>query len=145
VTPEDSDPIADETALFRRINPAAPHLVRDDNHDCWRISTGVFRDPDLSVDVADTLERLGREPATVLDGYPGQFLVSFAASVPRVHGLEVARESTETNPAHGVVRGKKRKPAMKALALACAWVVRPDDACEPPYSDLPTQAPGETA
>lgn len=142
MTPEDAIPVADGTALYRRINPDA-HLVPDENEHCMRISTGAFRDPDMSVALGDTLQSLGRDPASVLANYPGQSLVSFRAVVAREHDLPIEREPTEDEEAHGVVRGKKRQAVMKALASACEWVVRPPNACEPPYPTREPQAPGE--
>lgn len=135
--PEDNNnPVPDETALYRRINPEAPQLVWDENRGCQRISTGAFGDPDLSVAIGDTLEALGRDPATVLDGYTGQYLVSFAAVTATNNGLAVLRDPTSAEPAHGVVSGKKRMPVRRALAASCVWVVRPDNGCEPPYADV---------
>jgi hypothetical protein len=141
VLPGDETPIPDETALYRRINPdpAAPHLVWDDNLNCRRISTGAFRDPDLSVVLGDRLEALQRQPETVLDGYADYYLVVFRAraATDADPGLTVLRDPTPSEPAHGAVRGKKRKPVMRAIARACEWVVKPDDGCEPPYPELP--------
>jgi hypothetical protein len=130
-----SRPVPPDTALYRRINPD-PHLVWDENFDCWRISTGAFRDPEMSVVIGDTLEELARDPASVLSEHPDNYLVSFTAKVAEDCSLTVVRDSTPLEPAHGVVRGKKRKPVMRALAAACAWVVRPDTACEPPYQAI---------
>jgi hypothetical protein len=135
VLPDVDDPIADEILLYRRINPAAPHVVWDENFGCHRISTGAFRDPDMSVGIGDTLEALLRDPTTLLQGYQGQYLVSFAAGVAKDNGLEVIRSPSGAEPAHGSVRGKKSKPVLRALAAACAWTVTPDGACEPPYPE----------
>lgn len=137
--PEDhNEPIPSETPLYRRINPAV-HLVWDDNFKCRRISTGAFRAFDLSVALGDTLEFLGRDPASLLEDYSEQCLVSFGALIATEAGLDVVRDPTPDEPAHGEVRGKKRKPVMKALASACVWIVPPENGCEPPY---PEGAPG---
>jgi hypothetical protein len=130
---DDNSPVPDDTALYRRINPDAPHLVWDKNLNCWRISTGAFRDPDLSVGIGDRLEALHRRPETLLDGYSGQYLVFFPARAATDESLPVVRDPTPGEPAHGVVRGKKPKTVMKALARASVWVVKPEDGCDSPY------------
>jgi hypothetical protein len=130
---DDNAPVPADTALYRRINPDAPHLVWDRNLNCWRISTGAFRDPNLSVGIGDRLEELRRPPETLLDGYTGQYLVAFPARAATDMSLTVVRDPMPSEPAHGAVLGKKRKTVMKALATACEWVVRPEGCCEPPY------------
>lgn len=131
-----TEPISDETPLYRRIHPV--HLVPDENENCLRVSTGAFRDTAMSIAIGDTLDAIGRAPETVLEGYPDQYLVAFAAGDARAAdpNLEIVRDPTPAEPAHGEVRGKKKKPVMRALARACVWVVAPENGCEPPYPAL---------
>jgi hypothetical protein len=138
--PEDDPTIGDETALYRRINPAA-HLTWDDNRGCRRVSSGAFRDPEMSVALGDTLEALGREPDTVLRNYTGQFLVAFRAAVARDQGQRLVRDPTIEEEAHGLVLGKKRGRVMRVLSAASRWVVRPGDACARPNGEEPQDAP----
>jgi hypothetical protein len=128
-----ASPVQGDTPLYRRINPA-PHLVWDENLECWRISTGAFRDPEMSVGIGDVLEDLQRAPDTLLDGYTGQYLVGFPAQTATDCQLSVVRDPTTPEPAHGLVRGKKPQSIRRALARACEWIVGPDDGCEPPHS-----------
>jgi hypothetical protein len=125
-------PVLDDVALYRRINPTV-HLVWDDNLNCRRISTGLFRDPDLSVGLGDVLEAHQRAPETLLDSYPDQYLVAFPVSaVTEVH-LTVVRDPVPDEPAHARVPGKKTQRITRALSRACKWIVKPDDGCGEPY------------
>ena len=81
----------------------------------------------MSVALSDTLDQLGREYASVLEGVEGDFgLVGFSANVARDNGQRVAREPTPEEPAHGVVFGDKPKSVRRAIAKRCRWIVEPD-------------------
>ena len=87
----------------------------------------------MSVALGDTLEGAGRQPNSVLEGYPADFwLVSFPADAARRVEQAVCRDPKDDEPAHGLVVGKKTGACQRALARAATWIVAPPGACDPP-------------
>jgi hypothetical protein len=128
--PVDDATIANETQLYRRIT--ARQIVLDDNAGCRRVSSAAFGTEDLSVAIGDRLEADGRQPESVLDNHPGEYLVTFTAGVARSVAQLVYRDEEPDEPAHGIVFGKKRSSVRRTLHDASEWVVPPADACERP-------------
>jgi hypothetical protein len=132
VMPLDRDaPVPDDVSLFRRVHPV--HLLWDENLECSRLSTGLFRDPNMSVDLGDKLAELEIEPSSLISAHPDHALVAFLAGAAREQNQDVVREPTETQPTHGLVVGKKTGARQRALARASASIVSPADACHAAY------------
>jgi hypothetical protein len=138
--PADDPGIENTVTLYRRVPPT--HQFFDKNRSCHRCSTGLFRDPRLSIGLSDDLERLGHTPAAMLDDYPDNWLVSLPAEAVRSDeggNQHVRREPTGAEPWHGVVYGKKREAVQKFLVRACSWVVPPPhNSCPEPYPPAPS-------
>ena len=117
----DNDPtIPDCERLFRRIHPQ--QLVPDERTPGkLRVSSGAFRDEELSIVIEATLLAGGRQPPDLLRTYSEYALVAITAGKARAYGQNVARDPEPDEPAHGVVFGKKRKCAA-GLAESAEWV-----------------------
>jgi hypothetical protein len=122
----DNDPtIAGNERLLRRIHPQ--QLVPDErNAGKRRVSSGAFRDEELSIVIESTLLKSGRQPIDLLQAYERYSLVAITAAKARSHDQSVARDPIPDEPAHGVVFGRKKKCA-GSLADSASWVV-PSDA-----------------
>jgi hypothetical protein len=119
----DDPTIADDERLFPRIHPQ--QLVPDElQAGKLRVSSGAFRDEELSIIIESTLRQTGRLPLDLLRGHPTYSLVAITAAKARVQGQKVARDPVPEEPAHGVVFGKKRKCA-STLATDVEWIVPP--------------------
>ena len=121
----DNDPtIPDGERLFRRIHPQ--QLVPDErNAGRRRVSSGAFRDEELSIVIESTLSESGRQPADLLQAHSRHTLVAITAATARTHDQKVARDPEPEEPAHGVVFGKKRKCAA-VLADSVEWIIPAD-------------------
>jgi len=117
-----NDPtIMDVERLFRRIHPS--QLVPDERTPGKRrISSGAFRNEELSIAIESTVATSGRQSPDVLRNYPDHALVAITAGKARSHNQKVARDPEPDEPAHGVVFGKKRNCA-SALAESAEWIV----------------------
>lgn len=119
-----------DTRLYRRVSPReGDGWVRDENHDCVRLSSAVFSGERMSVLLGDTLEAEDRPPLDALDGYPDHFLISITAGLARAQGQEVERTPLPNEPAHGDVVGKKTRGRRRALRAAAEWVKAPEELC----------------
>jgi hypothetical protein len=133
----DDPTVPDDSRLFRRVPADANHVVWDENHSCWRISSQAFRNfkgrDVFSVNLECVLQELGHEPATVAQDTARYGLVALPARLVRAHNQAVERAPEEKDPSHGHVVGDKSKPVMKAFASAChegtqiQWVVEPQN------------------
>ena len=102
----DDDFIPNEAMLLRRIHP--DQVVEDRNTGQPRVSSGAFKDPELSVDVEPILTALGLDWTFSLRNHPGHSLVRFAAGIARENGQAVVHDPIPgENEAHAEVRGKK--------------------------------------
>lgn len=127
--PEQGD-VAPETLLYRRVSPFM--LIRASGG-CLRVKSALFKQtPSLSVVIADTLCALGRTPASILDGYSDQALISLPASAAFEQNLAVERSENDHEPAHADVVGHRTGGMARALLDASEWVVSPTDACPTP-------------
>lgn len=125
--------IPDALEFFRRINPEV-HLVPDENEDCLRLSSGAFKQRDLSVVWSDDLETSGRPPDQAVTATESH-LVKLTAGDARALSLAAIRKPTEDEPAHGEIVGKKTKRIKNALVRASRWQeppAKPDGTCDPP-------------
>lgn len=125
---EDDPTIPDESLVYRRVPPL--HIVPDDNAGGLRPSSAAFgndRDGDpMSVVLGDELERLARDPASVLGGHPGFALAQFVARLPRQLSQRVCRTPQPEEPAHGSVAGDKPRRIMRALQRGAGWAIAPE-------------------
>ena len=127
----DDPTILNDDRLFRRIHPQ--QLVPDErNAGKSRVSSGAFRDEELSIVIESTLSQSGRQPADLLTAYAKHTLVAITAATARAHDQKVARDPEADELAHGVVYGKKRKCAL-ALSESIEWIVP----TEPPPNVIP--------
>lgn len=117
----DDGSIWDSWSLLRRVHPT--QIVRDDNSGNSRVSSGVFRDLEMSVDAEELWEAHGRDWRASLDGYDGYSLVRFAAVVPRSMGLPVIHSPLPDNPAHTEVHGKKTGSMRDKFVASSTWVL----------------------
>jgi hypothetical protein len=131
---EDDSSVPDELRLYRRIKPEV-HMVRDENLDCCRVTSGAFGQGSLSVILHDTLVESGRLPAEVVSEEE-PYLVSLTAAQARAAGQGVCRLPNEDDCAHGEIIGSRgSRSAKKKLVQAVIWEVCPEpegSGCEPP-------------
>lgn len=137
---EDDVSVPGDLKLYRRINPKV-HLVPDENPGkCCRVSSGAFRDKNLSIYLHDTLAEAGLAPQQLLTATE-PYLVSVTAEQMRNCGQIVCREPDPEDEVHGdfhgeVVGSKGSSSKRNSLLRECVWEVRPDQGCEPPCGSL---------
>jgi hypothetical protein len=125
------DPTIDSgTLLYRRVPPQ--WVVPDGTRNCTRLASAAFQSEQMSVDAGDVLEAIGEPPESVVRNHPGFYLVAFPAGVARDAQQAVCRDPLPEDEAHALVVGKKTGARQKQLGRGSMWVVRPEDACEPP-------------
>lgn len=94
-----------------------------------RLSSGAFQNSTgtdgMSVDLADTLEREGKNVESTINEHPGFGLVRLTAGFCMAEEQVVLRAPEDRNPAHGEVIGKKAHGRRKRFANAATWVIRP--------------------
>jgi hypothetical protein len=121
---EDDRTILDDERLFRRIH--SQQLVPDENSGKLRISSGAFRDRELSVFIESVLRNTDRSPVDTVAKHPSHSLVAIRAGFARQNAQRVLRDSEPDEPAHGLVYGNKNKCAAE-LARSAEWII-PDAA-----------------
>ncbi|MFN8556142.1 MAG: hypothetical protein U0531_01900 [Dehalococcoidia bacterium] len=77
----------------------------------------------MSVTIAEPAAR----PDAELAGHEGFALAAITAGLVRSCGLGVARDLLPTNPAHGLVFGRKTRSVLRRLAREARWVVQLPD------------------
>ncbi|TXN05924.1 hypothetical protein FV242_01770 [Methylobacterium sp. WL64] len=100
--------IDDEMELYRRVHPE--QVVPDKNTGQLRPSSAVFKDPSMSVDVADFMREDGLDWRWSLRDFPGWSLVCLTAAHARAKQQDVQHTPITTepkNPYHAEVIGKK--------------------------------------
>lgn len=125
-------PVAPETALFRRVSPAFDLArVRDEDQDCLRLSSAVFKTKNqrLSVVIEDTLRDEGRSPLDVLTDYPDDFLVAIRAELAMNQGHDIERTAEDKEPAHADIVGKVTGGKAREMCREATWIKAPDDLC----------------
>jgi hypothetical protein len=128
VIPADA-PVPEDMSLYRRVHPS--EIVWDDNDQCPRPNSSVFKDREMSIHLADVLEDEGREAVSVLEERPEHSLVTLTVGFVQSHEQEVRRSPLEEDPSHGDVVGSKPKTRRRAFAQEAAFVVRRDAALDP--------------
>lgn len=121
--------IRDECHLLRRIPAIAEiNVVWDDNLNRWRPSSASFKDHQngtpMSIVLGDELDRADRHYNEVLIGHDEFALAYITAACARENNQCVARDPIPSEPAHGIVIGKKRSASRK-MAKAAEWVIPP--------------------
>lgn len=124
-------PVPSETRLFRRVRPSQgrQHLVFDHNRNCVRPSSALFGQERTSILLGDCLEEQGREPESVLDDFPEDFLVAVSAELAFALKQVIERTPTNTELAHGEIVGKKTGKVKNAFIRNLVWLKQPEDLC----------------
>lgn len=116
----DDGSILDSWSLLRRVHRS--QVVPDGNTGKSRVSSGAFKDPEMSVDVEEILQASGSNWRKSLEGYEGYSLVRFPAAHPRKLGLPVCHKPLPDNSAHAEVHGKKTGSIANKFVEASDWV-----------------------
>jgi hypothetical protein len=102
----DDGSIPNDAMLLRRIHPN--QIVDDKNTGKPRVSSGAFKDLEMSVDVEPILHAMGEDWHFSLRNHPTHSLVRLVASVARENGQAVVYAPIpDENDAHAEVIGKK--------------------------------------
>ena len=134
----DDPSIADDERLFRRIH--LKQIVKDEDTGLARISSGAFRDRELSVDIEKVLQSQGEEISFCLKGQRACKLVYLMAGSARQFQQAVFHDPTPENPAHGIVYGSKNnKRVSEGLRDSAIWAI---PAQAPPYAELEAEGRG---
>ena len=121
---QDNASISDEERLFRRVHLLL--LVRDDDTESVRVSSGAFKDKELSVNIESTLAADGGSAETCLRNYKTHVLISITAGNARQLDQAVCRDPLPEDHSHGLVYGSKSKSGVsERLRTAAAWVIPP--------------------
>jgi hypothetical protein len=115
--------ISDNCELLRRINPI--HIVPDSNTGRRRLSSGAFRDKNMSVDAECLLAESGLDWRSSTRGYGNQYLVRFSAGFARRQQQAVEHKPNDGNAFHTEVIGRKPQLICNAFRLEVHWVVAP--------------------
>src|ERR1039458_2617724 len=100
---QDDKSICDDDRLYRRIHLKL--IVNDEDTGLARVSSGAFKDKDLSVNIKSVLDGLGLAPEACITDHSTQKLVSFAAVDARRLNQAVCRDPLPDSPSHGLVYG----------------------------------------
>ncbi|HVA12966.1 MAG TPA: hypothetical protein VNF99_06935 [Stellaceae bacterium] len=119
--PPDDEQIAGGAGLLRRVHP---DQVVEDGRGGHRPSSGVFRDPKMSVDVEPLLAQEGRDWHFTLRNTPEHSLVRFAAQVAFDHQQIIQHMPEVDNNAHAEVVGQKTGAIRNAFVDAAEWVLK---------------------
>jgi len=118
----DDGSIADDWILLRRVHP--DQIVPDKKTGELRVSSGAFRDLNMSVDVEEILKKNGENYMFSLAAYPLHSLVRLLAAIPRKYGQAVVASPLPENPAHAEIKGAKSGSVARALAAETSWAHR---------------------
>jgi hypothetical protein len=123
--PADKKDIPGECGLLRRVTPS--QIVPDANLGKRRLSSGAFRDRQLSADAECLLLNEGLDWTFSLKDYPQFFLVRILAAQARQHAQVVEHCPLPDNDFHTEIIGRKSSTICDALRLAAEWGKKPDD------------------
>ncbi len=123
--PDDKDKIPDTSTLLRRVHPN--HVVPDKNTGKRRLSSGAFKDPEMSADVETMLLADGLDWNFSLKDHPEYWLVRLAAGLARQHGQIIEHRPEADNPYHAEILGPKGAKVRDAFRDNCEWVKAPPD------------------
>ncbi len=129
---EDDLSIAHQDRLLRRIHLA--QVVRDDDTGLARISTGAFRDKELSINIESVLLGGGQTAVACLEKFPNHKLAAITAGDARQYQQAVCRDPLPEVPSHGLICGPKGpRRIQEGLRTAAQWIV---PAQAPLYADI---------
>jgi len=120
-------PVLADTLLYRRVHPVHYKELADGS---CRLRDTAFKNPkarmDMSVQLGDTLEQIGKRPIDVLEGLdPSWGLAAFRAGVAMLEEQFVERTPKDNDEAHGDVVGDKPVSRRRVFAEAADWAVPP--------------------
>lgn len=119
---QDDPTITNEDRLFRRVH--LTQVVRDDDTGLARVSSGAFRDKELSVNIESILVNEGKSPAACLHGYLVHQLVSVTAGEARQYSQTVCRDPLPNDLSHGLIAGSKNnRRILEGLRDSAKWIV----------------------
>lgn len=128
---QDDASMSDDTRLFRRVHPK--QIVPDEDTGLARVSTGAFKDAELSFQIESILRQHNLDPAYCLKSNPQHSLVSILAGQCRQLAQIVCQHPLPLDPAHGLVLGKKTNhKILDGLREAAQWVIPPTAPAFPP-------------
>jgi hypothetical protein len=132
---QDDATICDGERLFRRVH--ITQLVRDDDTGLARVSSGVFKDKELSINIESVLSDAGSSAEACLHNYKTHILISITAGDARHFCQAVCYDPLPNDPSHGLVYGSKNKTSIhNGLRAAAVWAI-PTTA--PQYADIETE------
>lgn len=108
--------------LYRRVRP--DQVVEDKNTGELRPSSAVFRDPSMSVDVAEFLREDGLDHNWSLREFAGYSLARFTAAYARSKQQTVVHTpiiEDPANPYHAEVVGHKTPGTARQMSKDVAW------------------------
>jgi hypothetical protein len=123
--PAEIKEIPDDSGLLRRVTPN--QIVPDKNLGKRRLSSGAFRDRQLSVDAECLLNAAGLDWTFSLRDHPNFFLVRLTAGFARGHKQQVNHSPQADNDYHAEVVGPKSESICRALRDGADWVKKPSD------------------
>jgi hypothetical protein len=128
---EDNASIRDDENLFRRIHLL--HLVPDEDTGLARISSGAFKQREMSVNLESALRQSGKGLEACLIGYPRQRLCSIKAGAARNCSQAICHDPLPDDLSHGVVYGIKNGRIPDRLRARAEWALPP---VPPPYAEI---------
>jgi hypothetical protein len=119
---EDDPSIPAGERLFRRIH--LKQIVKDEDTGLARVSSGAFRDKDLSINIETILREHGCDASHCLLGRQEHKLVSITAAISRGLNQVVCKDPLEGDPSHGLVYGSKSSRRVhEGLRSASVWEI----------------------
>lgn len=129
---QDDPTLPNEERLFRRVH--LKQLVVDDDTGLARISSGAFRDKELSINIESVLQSEGKNLDACLKDHLAHKLVSITAGAARQHHQLVCRDPQPKDLSHGLVYGSKNNTQVyEGLRESADWVI---PAQAPPYTNI---------
>jgi hypothetical protein len=129
---QDDALIRDGERLFRRVH--LTQLVKDEDTGLARVSSGAFKDKELSVNIESVLANAGNTAEACLQSHKAHKLISITAGNARQFNQAVCRDPLLGDPSHGLVCGSKNRSSIHdGLRAAAAWVIPP---IAPPYDEI---------
>jgi hypothetical protein len=118
----DDPSIQNDDRPFRRVHIA--QLVRDDDTGLVRVSSGVFKDKELSINIESVLASTGLSVGACLQNYKAHKLVAVTAGNGRRLGQAICRDPLPSDKSHGLVYGSKNaRNIHDGLRAAAVWVI----------------------
>ncbi len=130
---QDDLTIINEERLFRRVT--LHQIVKDEDTGYARISSGAFKDKELSINIESILLGGGETVDACLHKHQGFKLVSFTAGQARqLQQIICPDPEPPDNMSHGLVCGSKNsRRVYEGLRDSAQWVI---PAQAPLYSDI---------